>query len=112
MIKRGSIYWVRLDPVVGSKIGKSRPAVVVSNDINNEYAETVTVVPITSKVDKVYPFEVLIKKGVGGLKEDSKAKANQIRTISKARLLDLIGVLPQDFLGALENTIKIHLDLK
>lgn len=112
MIKRGSLYWVKLDPVVGSEIGKLRPAVVVSNDVNNEYAETVTVVPITSKANKIYPFEILIPKGVGSLKEDSKAKANQIRTISKARLRDLIGTLPQDLLRALEDAIKIHLDLK
>ncbi|MCZ7357535.1 MAG: type II toxin-antitoxin system PemK/MazF family toxin [Candidatus Methanoperedens sp.] len=53
LIKRGNIYWVKLDPIEGSEIGKTRPAVVISNDINNELAETVTILPITSSLEKV-----------------------------------------------------------
>ena len=60
-IKRGFVYLVNLNPTIGAEINKVRPAVVVSNDINNQYAETVTIVPITSsRIDKVYPFEVYI----------------------------------------------------
>ncbi len=110
MIKRGDIYWVKLDPVEGSEIGKIRPAVVISNDINNELADTVTIVPITSSVGKVYPFEVLIRKGTANLAEDSKAKANQIRTVDKRRLKNLIGTLPPAILEQIWNAVKIHLD--
>lgn len=112
MIKRGDIYWVRLDPVEGSEIGKIRPTVVISNDINNELADTVTIVPITSSVGKVYPFEVLIYKGTANLAEDSKAKANQIRTVDKRRLKNLIGTVPAKILGEIEGAVKIHLDFK
>lgn len=62
LINRGDIYWVIFDPILGSEIGKTRPAVVISNDINNQLAYTITVLPVTSSVGKVYPFEVFLKK--------------------------------------------------
>jgi len=76
-IVRGGVYLVDLSPVIGSEIGKKRPAVVVSNDINNACADTVTVLPITSNVERIYPFEVFVPKGKGGLEKDSKVKVNQ-----------------------------------
>lgn len=112
LIKRGGIYWVKLDPIEGSEIGKILPAVVISNNINNELADTVTIVPVTSSVGKVYPFEVLIRKGTANLAEDSKAKANQIRTVDKSRLKNLIGTAPLHILEEIERAVKIHLDFK
>ncbi len=110
LIKRGNIYWVRLDPTEGAEIGKTRPAVVISNDVNNEFADTVTVIPITSKTGKVYPFEVFIPKGMANLPADSKVKANQIRTVDKKRIKHIIGTIPADILKEIEKAVKIHLD--
>ncbi len=112
LIKRGDVYWVKLDPTEGSEIGKTRPAVMISNDINNELADTVTVLPITSSVGKVYPFEVFIKKGTANMSSDSKVKANQIRTVDKKRLKERIGTIPEEILGDIEKAVKIHLELK
>ena len=76
-------------------------------------AETITVVPIrSSRIDKVYPFEVFIPKGTANLDKDSKAKANQIRTIDKKRIVSEIGELPEDLMKKLGTAIKIHLDLE
>ena len=112
-IKRGFVYLVSLNPTVGAKINKVRLAVVVSNDINNQYAETITVVPITSsRIDKVYPFEIFIPKGAANLDKDSKAKANQIRTIDKKHIVSKLGELPKDLMKKSEAAIKIHLDLE
>ena len=111
-IKRGDVYLVNLNPVTGTELGKTRPAVVISNDINNTYSDTVTIVPITSNVDKVYPFEIFIAKGEGGLDKDSKAKCNQIRTIDKKRLHKYIGALKEDRIRELEGAILIHLDIR
>ena len=87
-IRRGEVYLAALDPTVGSEIAKTRPTVVISNNINNIHAATVTIVPLTSKaVEEVYPFEVVLPKGKAGLPKDSKVKANQIRTIDKSRLI-------------------------
>lgn len=112
LIKRGDVYWVKLDPIEGSEIGKTRPAVVISNDINNELADTVTVLSVTSSVGKVYPFEVFMKKGIANMSSDSKVKANQIRTVDKKRLKERIGIIPEDILGDIEKAVKIHLELK
>ena len=109
----GDIYDVNLEPVVGSETGKLRPALVVSNDINNEYAATITVLPITGQpASKQYPFEVLIPKGTGGLTLDSRAKADQIRTVDKRRLVGFRGALPPQYLPQIEKALKVHLNLK
>ncbi|NCO28290.1 MAG: type II toxin-antitoxin system PemK/MazF family toxin [Caldiserica bacterium] len=110
--KRGEVYLVSLDPTIGAEIGKSRPALVISNDSNNEFADTVTVLPITSKIVKVYPFEVLLAKGTAGLPEDSKVKCNQIRTIDKIRLIKQIGHLDAVSLKEVEKAILIHIGVK
>ena len=109
---RGDIYLAALDPVLGSEISKTRPVIVVSNNINNKYAGTITVLPITSKkLKKTYPFELLLPKGTGNLPKDSKAKADQIRTLDKTRLVKHIGKLKSTQINLLNEAIKIHLAL-
>ncbi len=112
MIRRGEIYWINLDPTVGSEIKKTRPGLVVSNDEGNLHSDLITVLPITSQTDKVYPFEVFIKAGEGGLKESGKIKANQIRTIDKRRIAGgpLGPHVNDDVLLKVEDALKIHLD--
>ena len=111
--KYGDIYEVNLDPVVGSETGKRRPALVVSNDINNEFSQTVTVLPITGQpAKKQYPFEILVPKGVAGLTADSRIKANQVRTVDKRRLVSFRGALPSQYLPQVEKALRIHLNMK
>ena len=111
-IKRGEIYLAALDPVVGREISKTRPVVVVSNNTNNEFSGTVTMLPITSKnVSKIYPFEVFLLQGSGNLPKDSKVKADQIRTLEKTRLVKQIGKLGQKEIGEVDKAIEIHLGL-
>ena len=109
----GDIYEVNFDPVVGSETGKRRPALVVSNDINNEFSQTITVLPITSQpARKQYPFEVLVVKDVAGLTADSRIKANQVRTVDKRRLVSFSGSLPAEYLPRVEKALKVHLNMK
>lgn len=111
-INRGDIYLAALDPAVGNEISKTRPVLVVSNNINNRYAGTVTVLPITSKkLNKMYPFELLLPKGTGNLPKNSKVKADQIRTLDKTRLVKYIGKLKNEHINLLNEAIKIHLAL-
>lgn len=111
--QRGEIYMVNLEPVIGSETGKSRPALVVSNDTNNEHADTVTIAPLTSKpAKKIYPFEVLLPKGQAGLSEDSRVKLNQVRTIDKKRLTHYIGKIDSEYIDKINRALIIHLDLK
>ncbi|MBI4312537.1 MAG: type II toxin-antitoxin system PemK/MazF family toxin [Chloroflexi bacterium] len=109
----GDIYDVELDPVVGAEIGKRRPALVVSNDLNNEFSGTVTVLPITGQAAlKQYPFEVLVPRDVAGLTVDSRIKANQVRTVDKRRLMNFRGLLSSEYLPAVEKAIKVHLNMR
>lgn len=109
--ERGDIYLVCLDPTIGSEISKTRPALIISNDINNQAAETVTVIPITSGTEKVYPFETLLSPQESGLATDSKAKCNQIRTIDKKRLIKSIGKVTTKKLKEVEDSLRIHLGM-
>ena len=111
-IKRGEIYLASLDPVVGKEISKTRPVVVVSNDKNNNFSSTVTILPITSKnIRKIYPFEIFLKKGKANLPKNSKVKADQIRTLDKCRIVKFIGSLSKKEMDLLDKAILIHLDL-
>jgi len=85
-MRRGEIYYANLSPVVGSETNKRRPVLIVSNDANNRNAGTITILPITSNVSRVYPFEVLLAPEDSGLPKPSKVQAQQIRTISKQRI--------------------------
>jgi mRNA interferase MazF len=109
--KRSEIWLVSLEPVKGHEIGKTRPALIISNNRNNQYSSTVTVIPITTSLNKIYPFEVFIKKEGSGLAYDSKVKCNQIRTIDKGRLIKIAGkVFPAD-MEKVEEALLIHLDI-
>ncbi len=109
--KRGEIWLVSLEPVIGSEIGKTRPALVISNDQNNQFADTVTVLPITSKTEKTYPFETFLPKEECRMPVDSKVKSNQIRTIDKRRLVKLLSSISQNKLKQVEQSLLIHLGL-
>ena len=97
---------------MGAEIQKTRPALVVSNDVGNTHSPLVTVLPITSKAEHVFPFEVPLHGSQGGLKEGGKIKANQIRTIDKKRLRGRpVGQLDVATMRAVDDAIKIHLAL-
>lgn len=109
--KRGQVYLVCLDPTIGSEINKTRPALIISNDIGNQFAETITIIPVTSNVEKVFPFEVLLPVEETGLSKNSKAKCNQIRTIDKRRLLNPLGKISSEKIKEVEGALRIHLGM-
>ncbi|OIP77744.1 MAG: MazF family transcriptional regulator [Oscillatoriales cyanobacterium CG2_30_44_21] len=109
-MKRGEIYFANLDSSMGSETAKRRPVLVVSNNINNQSASTVSILPITSNVTKVYPFEVLLQPMDSGLSKPSKLQAQQIRTISKQRISsEVIGCLNERLMELVDAAIKLHL---
>ncbi len=111
-MKRGDIYYAVLHSAVGSEMDKRRPVLIVSNNINNKAANTLTILPITSNVNRVYPFEVLLNPEVSGLTKASKAQAQQIRTISKQRIIgEVIGSLNEEIMLLIDAALKLHLGL-
>lgn len=110
-IRRGDVWLVNLDPTIGAEIKKTRPAVVISNDIANQASAMVTVLPVTDRGDKVYPFETDVPARTGGLAKHSKIKCQQIRSVDKARLIRFLGVLPDAAVHAAERSLCLHLGL-
>jgi mRNA interferase MazF len=111
---RMGIFLADLNPVRGSEQKGNRPVLVVSAEDFNQVMPVVTILPITSlkKGRRVYPNEVLISRGTGGLAADSIILAHQIRTISKERLIRLLGsVRDLDLQGAIAEALRIHLSL-
>ena len=112
-MKRGEIYFADLDPAMGDEIKKRRPVLIVSNNANNKAANTITVVPVTSNVTKVYPFEVFLDSSETGLVKHSKAQCHQVRTISKLRVTS---IKPAGFVTAsmskVNSALSLHLDLR
>ena len=105
--KRGDVYWVALDPTLGSEIQNTRPAVIVSNNSCNAFGARVVVLPLTSNVDSLYPGEALVTvKG-----KPSRALGDQIRSLDKSRLRSKIETLSQDELAAVEEAVRITLGL-
>jgi mRNA interferase MazF len=115
-VRRGEVRLVDLELARGSEANKLRPAVIVSNDGANSTAErlgrgVLTVVPVTSKTERVYPFQVLLPAQETGLRLDSKAQAEQIRAVAIERIGTQVGSLPPNLLSALDEALRLHLAL-
>ncbi|WP_028387889.1 type II toxin-antitoxin system PemK/MazF family toxin [Legionella fairfieldensis] len=112
-MKRGEIYFANLDPGIGGETQKKRPVLIISNNANNNVATTVTIIPITSNIKKVYPFEVLLEGRKTGLPKDSKAQCHQIRTISRLRLSTPtpVGVVRNEMMIKINDALKLHLGI-
>jgi mRNA interferase MazF len=106
-MKRGEVWWVNFDPAVGGEIQKQRPAIIVSNDAAKKYLNRVQVVPLTSRIVRLYPSEAYVLLG----NKQHKALANQLTTVSKLRLGDQLGQLSSDDLKKVEQAIMIQLGL-
>ena len=109
--KRGSVCLVRLDPTIGSEIKKTRPAVIIQNDVGNQYSPVTIVAPITSGPRATYPVEVEVKAPEGGLGNNSLILLSQIRAIDKDRLVDYLGSLDSDTMRRVDRAISISLGL-
>jgi len=115
-MRRGDVVLVDLGEPRGSEAAHRRPAVIVSNDASNATVErlgrgTVTVVPVTSSLRRVLSFQVPLEAGTGGLPRDSKAQAEQIRTVSVDRLGARLGQLPEATMRQIDAALRLHLAL-
>jgi len=109
--KRGEVYLVSFDPALGAEIQKTRPALILQNDIGNLHSPVTIVAAITSNVRRQGPTSVLVKAPEGGLDVDSIVLLNQIRTVDKRRLVKRLGVLRGATLKQVDQAIVISLAL-
>ena len=115
-MRRGDIHVVDFEPARGSEPSKRRPAVIVSNDASNSIVARlgrglVTVVPLTSNVSRLYTFQVLLPAARTGLARDSRAQAEQVRSVAVERVGDKVGLVPYSLLARLDEALRVHLDL-
>jgi len=115
-MRRGEVRLVDLSPARGAEADKRRPAVIVSNDGANQTAAALgrgvlTVVPVTSNVERLYPFQVLLPSGAAGLSRDSRAQAEQVRSIAVERIGERLGSVPAPLMAALDQALRLHLAL-
>ncbi len=113
---RGEIRLIDLEPVRGSEADRRRPAVVVSNDRANTSATrlgrgVVTVVPVTSNLRRILPFQTLLPATRTGLRLDSKAQAEQVRSVALERVGPILGRVPADLVAELDEALRLHLQL-
>lgn len=105
--KRGEVYWISLDPTIGTEIKKTRPCLILSNDLSNKHSKRVIVGPISSSVEKIFPFEAKVKLP----KEISKVMLDQIRSVDKVRLGERISAISSVEMHLVERALKITLAL-
>jgi mRNA interferase MazF len=115
-MQRGDITLVDLEPIRGAEASRLRPAVIVSNNGANATAGrlgrgVVTIVPVTTNVDRVFPFQVLLPAAATGLNADSKAQAEQVRTVDVTRLGRRVGRVPAALMRDLDEALRLHLAL-
>lgn len=115
-MRRGEIRLIDLEPVRGGEADKRRPAVIVSNDRANSAADrlgrgVITVVPVTCKVGRVYPFQTFLPAEGTGLRVDSKAQAEQVRSVSVERVGPVLGRVPTTLLTEIDEALRLHLQL-
>ena len=106
-MKRGEVWWVNFDPSVGGEIRKKRPAVIISNNAANKHLNRVQVVPLSSKIDRIYPSET----AVFFKDKQSKAMADQISTVSKLRLINRYGKLSDADMQKVERVVRVQLGM-
>ncbi|MGA4508428.1 type II toxin-antitoxin system PemK/MazF family toxin [Propionibacteriaceae bacterium G1746] len=116
MLHRGEIRLVDLDPARPGEANKRRPAVIVSNDSANQVSErlgrgVVTIVPITSNVERIHPFQVLLLADDTGLSRDSKAQAEQVRSVAVTRVGAVVGRVPTAVMVQVDDALRMHLNL-
>ena len=106
--KRGEVFWFAFDPSIGGEVQKTRPAVVLSNDAANQVLNRLIVVPISSKVMRLYPGEVVVQIN----NQQSKAMSDQLTTVSKLRLKNRLATLTPEELRRIEEAVLLQLGIR
>lgn len=115
-MQRGEVRLIDLEPTRGIEANKRRPGIIVSNDRANAAADrhgrgVVTVVPVTSNIARIFPFQVLLRASLTGLRVDSKAQAEQVRSVTVERIGPVVGRVPAQAMTEVDDALRLHLGL-
>jgi mRNA interferase MazF len=110
--RRGEVWLVNFDPTVGSEIQKTRPALIIQNDVGNRASSITIVAAITSTQKRPYPFQVLLPTGEGGIEHDSVVTLNHIRSIDRQRLIRRFGAVSPRVMKQVDQAILVSLGVE
>lgn len=105
--KRGEVFWIDLDPTIGTETKKLRPCVILSNNVHNKFMPRIVAAPITSQVKSIYPLELLVNVK----DKPGKIMLDQVRCFDKQRLKGKLFEFDQDVMIEIEMKLKDLLDL-
>ena len=111
IIRRGDVWLLSFNPVRPNEVAGTRPSVIVSNNVANANSPTVIVVPLTTNTERVYSFQLLIETHRSGLEADCKAQTEQVRAVSKARLVRQLSAIPDDLMLELDARLRLQMQL-
>ena len=111
MVRRREIYWIIWNPARGSEQTGTRPALVIQNDVGNQYSATTIVAAVTTALERDYPFTVRLTSAESGLPRDSTVNLSAILTVDKDRLMKLCGSLSEEKMSQVNNALKRSLGL-
>jgi mRNA interferase MazF len=111
LIRRGEIWLIEFDPARANEANSTRPGIVITNNTANARGTLVTAIPVTTNTERVYPFQVLLPHNRTDLDDDSKAQLEQVRNVSKSRLVKRIGQVPEDLMLEIGTKLGIHLEM-
>ncbi len=111
VLRRGDIVLVDYDPPRPNEASKIRPSILITNNLANSHGTNVVVVPLTSNVTTVYPFQLYLPREHTGLDQPSKAQVELLRSVSVSRVLQRVGGVQDDMMNSLDEKIKLHLAL-
>ena len=111
LIRRGDLVLVDFSPARSNEANFTRPAVVLTNNAANANNVVISVVPLTTDLGRVYPFQLLLPHQRTGLDEDSKAQVEQLRSVALSRVLRRLGFVPDDLMVQLSARVVEHLAL-
>ena len=112
MVRRGEIYYVNWSPGRGSEQAGTRPALIIQNDVGNQFSSTTIVAAISTRQARAYPFQVAVTAGESGLPRDSIVKCEQIQTIDQTRLGRLVGALEAEKVSEVDFALQRSLGLE
>ena len=111
MIRRGDVWLLSFDPVRPNEVAGTRPSIIVSNNVANANSPTIIVVPLTTNTERVYSFQLLLETHRSGLEGDCKAQTEQVRAVSKARLVRQLSAIPDDLMLELDARLRLQMRL-
>jgi mRNA interferase MazF len=109
--RRGEVWLVNFDPTIGSEIQKTRPALIIQNDIGNRASPITIVAAITSTQKRPYPFQVFLPAGEGGIEHDSVVTLNHLRSIDRQRLIRRFGKVSRGIMKQVDQAILVSLGI-